>query len=148
VQNEAKLDKWIHYLRETRNGIDGHYSEEFLVVALLFHMFFQISAKKVGKVIAAPENPELSATFKGLSTKIEISSTHLNRIKKLFEPHKQELGELILELEQAYIAVQQAELPEYYRTIRMELGSELVPGAENILEVVPWHTYFPESIFQ
>ncbi|MHA1358089.1 MAG: transposase [Candidatus Helarchaeota archaeon] len=147
-QNEAKLDKWIHYLRETRGGIDGHYSEEFLVVALLFHMFFQISAKKVGKVIAASENPELAAAFKGLSTKIEISSTHFNRMKKLFAPHKQELGELILDLEQAYIAVQQAELPEYYRTIRMELGSELVPGAEKILEVVPWHTYFPESIFQ
>ena len=72
-QNEPKLEKWIQHLQETRNGIDGHYSNEFLVVTLLFHMFFQISAKKLGKVIAAPENAELSAAFKGLSDKIEIS---------------------------------------------------------------------------
>jgi len=147
-QNEAKIDKWIQYLRERRNGIDGHYSDEFLVTTLLFHLFFQTSAKKVGKVIAAPENPELSAAFKGLSDKIEISSTHLNRIKTIFEPYKADLSELVLHLEQDYIAAQQAALPEYYRTTRMELGSELVPGAEKILELVPWHAYFPDSIFQ
>ncbi len=146
-QNEAKLDKWIQYLRETWNGIDGHYSDKFLVVALLFHMFFQISSKTVGKVISAPENPELSAAFRGLSPKVAISSTHLNRMKTIFEPYKGELSALILQIEQDYIAVQQAELPAYYRTMRLELGSEFVPGAEKILEVVPWHTYCPDSIF-
>lgn len=147
-QNEAQIDKWIQSLREKRNGIDGHYSDAFLVTTLLFHLFFQISAKKVGKVITAPENPELSAAFKQLSHKIEISSTHLNRIKTIFAPYKAELSGLILQIEQDYIAAQQTGLPEYYRITRLELGSDLVPGAEKTLELVPWHIYFPDSIFQ
>ncbi|MHA1271721.1 MAG: hypothetical protein ACTSPY_18175, partial [Candidatus Helarchaeota archaeon] len=32
--------------------------------------------------------------------------------------------------------------------MRTKLRSELVPGSEKILELVPWHTYFPDSIFE
>ena len=146
-RHEAQLDQFGQLLKIARNGIDGHYSEDFLVVALTFHVFFQISAKNVGKVIAAPENPTLSRAFRHLSAKLEISCTHLNRIKKILEPHKTAFSQFILQLEQDYVAIQQQRLPDYYRAKQLELGSDLIPGADKILELVPWHQYFPESIF-
>ena len=147
-QNVLKLEKFTNYLSKERNGVNGHYSDEFLVVALIFRSFFQISTGNIGKVISADENPDLLKIFKSLSIKTEVSCDHLNRIKRLFLPIKDEFERFILDLEEKYILILQRSMPDYYRSFRVKSGSELIPGAEKILDLVPWHKYFPDSIFE
>ena len=147
-QNIAELEKFKNYLSKGRDGVNGHYSDEFLVVALIFRSFFQISTVNVGKVISADENQSLSKAFKLLSTKTDVSCDHLNKIKRLFLPIKNEFERFILDLEEKYISILQRSMPDYYRSVRVKSGGELVPSAEKILDLVPWHKYFPDSIFE
>lgn len=147
-KNEDLIEPLIRFLEEARVEIDNHYSEEFIIILLIFRSFFQISTKFLRDVIVAPENPLLIHFFKSLSHATKVSCDHLNVIKRVLLPIKKEFIDCVLKIEEDYVLIQQKSLPDYYREMRSQLGSELIPGAEKILELVPWHTYFPNSIFE
>jgi len=100
------------------------------------------------KVITAPENQLLNRFFKALTPSINVSRDHLNRIKRLLIPIKEEFVNCILKLEEDYIKVQQESLPHYYQEMKTQTGSELAPEPDKILELVPWRLYFKNQIFE
>lgn len=147
-KNKDIVEPLVQFLAEARSEIDNLYTSEFLVILLIFRSFFQISTKYLGDVISAPENPILKQFFKSLTIKIQVSCDHLNTTKRLLLPIKEEFINTILKIEEDYSIIQQDSLPGYYREMRTRIRSELIPGAEKILELVPWHTYFQDSIFE
>jgi hypothetical protein len=148
LENEPQIDQFGKYLTAKRSAVTGVYSEVFLVIALIFRSLFQINYEYVGQIISNPQNQILYTQFRSLSIKTNISRSHLNVIKLLFSEIKDEFIQFIIHLEEDYIAIQQQEVPAYYRATSLQKQEELVPGADRILELVPWLRYFPSAIFE
>ena len=147
-KNKDLVESIVKFLAETRSEINNLYSDEFLVILLIFRSSFQIGTKYLGDVISSPENSILKRFFKSLTLKIQVNCDHLNVIKRMLIPIKGEIINFVLKIEEDYNIIQRNDLPNYYREMWTRLGSELVPGSEKILEIVPWHTYFLDSIFE
>lgn len=148
LQNEPEIDQFVQFLTEKQTTIGEPYSGAFLVIVLIFRSFFQINHEYVGKIISNPQNEILYRQFKRLSAKINISRSHLNVIKRLFSEIKDEFIRFMIKFEEDYISLQQQEVPAYYRAASLQKQEELVPGADRIIELVPWVRYFPWAIYE
>ncbi len=148
LKNESAIDRFIQFLAEKRSGIDESYSSAFLIITLIFRSFFQINHEYVGPLISNPQNKELASNFKQLSIKMNISRSHLNVMKRFLAEIKDDFIRFMIHFEEDYIAIQQEEVPQYYRAISVQRQAELVPGADRILELVPWLRYFPWAIYE
>lgn len=146
-RNSTLLENIVQFLKNELSGVNNFYTEEFLVVLLTFRSFFQINTNHLVEAIKAPENPLLTSFFKTLTPVIDISKDHLNKIKRLLSPIKEEFINCVLKIEEDYIRIQQEDLPNYYREMKAQIGTELVPSASKILELVPWRLYFKDQIF-
>ncbi|MHA1253545.1 MAG: hypothetical protein ACTSRP_26460 [Candidatus Helarchaeota archaeon] len=93
------------------------------------------------------ENPLLTSFFKTLTPVIEISKDLLNKIKRLLSPIKKEFINCVLKIEEDYIRIQQEDLPNYYREMKAQIGTELIPSASKISELVPWRLYLKDQIY-
>jgi hypothetical protein len=148
LQNEPTIDHFVQFLTEKRTAVGEPYSGVFLVIVQIFRSFFQINHDYVGDIISNSQNEILYAQFKRLSTKTNISRSHLNVIKQLFGEIKDEFIRFMIKFEEDYITIQQQEVPAYYRAASLQKQEELIPGADRILELVPWLRYFPWAIYE
>jgi len=112
-RNKRLIENLVQFLENERSSIDNFYTEEFLIILLIFRSFFQINTNFLKKVITAPENQLLNRFFKALTPSINVSRDHLNKIKRLLIPIKEEFVNCILKLEEDYIKVQHESLSHY-----------------------------------
>jgi len=147
-ENIEEIEKLANFLYEKRKDVLDKYNEYFLTISLIFKSFFQISSQFVGDIISNPENNVLFQNFKLFSDNLEISRAHLDKIKGILMEKEEEFTQLILKLEKSYIRILQSDLIEFYRNSNTKFSGNLFASSEEILELVPWHCYFPESIWE